>query len=138
MASNDSQLSEVAHDLKLLPILKKEAFIQVGKIGQNVGTCCPTCWGIILCRLQGFKPDDLDQGEKADRKLGWHLPTQEPAPPQDLSLSEVINFFQGETSMRWFSGTCSQTRFVKCESLKPGGLWREVSDLGTRTHRNFE
>lgn len=92
-------------------------------MGLNMGTCYPIFCCNILLPLQGRWPDDLDQREKADkRELGWEEPTQEPAPPQGFSLGEVINFFQGETCMMWFFGTCSQIYFAKCEGLKIGGF----------------
>lgn len=86
--STESQLSEVGHDLKLLPILKKKPSTQNGKIGLNVGPCCPTCCFIVLWSLQGCWPDGLDQGQKADRQtdLGWELPNQEPAPNSELLM----------------------------------------------------
>lgn len=60
--------------------------------------------------------------KQTNRELGWEVPTQEPAPPQGFSLGEVINFLQGKICMMWFSGTCSQIYFAKCEGLKIGGF----------------
>ena len=62
-----TQLSEVGHDLNLLPILKRKPLTQVGKTELKVGTCCPTCCCSILWLLRGQWPDDLDQGEKANK-----------------------------------------------------------------------
>lgn len=51
--------------------------------------------------------------KQTNRELDWEVRTQEPAPPQGFSLGEVINFFQGETCMIWFSGTLQPNIFCQ-------------------------